>query len=319
MGDIVRFSTDTVPASDRASAWNAAVSNTYFPLSLHFRDTQRFQGRLSHLSVGRVGLSRLTSEPVNYERRNRHIRSDTQEDYLITIPRSTSVQFQQMGKEVTCDPGGFIIERGDEPYRFMYERPNDLYVLKVAKEDLTDRVRQPDRFCAQVFDATAGSGALFISMVEQSQRHARDAKQDAGRVIGRQMLELLALTIEQSQTHASDAQGSAVRAAHILRIEAFIRQNIKNPRLSPEVIAAGCGISKRYLHDLFKTVNGTVSQFVRDERLRAAKDQLETVPDIPISEVAYRFGFTDQAQFSRLFKAHFGVTPTGFRADLEKR
>lgn len=319
MGDIVRFSTDTVPVSDRASAWNAAVSNAYFPLSLHFRDTQRFQGRLSHMNVGRVGLSRLTSEPVNYERRNRHIRSDSQEDYLITIPRSTSVQFQQMGKEVTCDPGGFIIERGDEPYRFMYERPNDLYVLKVAKEDLTDRVRQPDRFCAQVFDATAGSGALFISMVEQSQRHAQGAKQDAGRVIGRQMLELLALTIEQSQTHASDAQGSAVRTAHILRIEEFIRQNIKSPRLTPDVIAAGCGISKRYLHDLFKTVNGTVSQFVRDERLRAAKDQLEALPDIPIAEVAYRFGFTDQAQFSRLFKAHFGVTPTGFRADLEKR
>lgn len=319
MGGIASFSTDNVPVSDRATAWNAAVSDAYFPLSLHFRDTQRFQGRLRHLNVGDVGLSRLISEPVNYERRKRHIRSDTQEDYLITIPRSTSVNFKQMGKEISCDPGGFIIERGDEPYRFMYERPNDLYVLKVAKSDLMDRVRQPDRFCAQVFDATKGSGALFVSMVEQSQRHAPDAKQDASRIIGRQMLELLALTIEQSKTDTSDTQGSAVRAAHIMRIKDFIRQNIKNPRLSPDVIANGCGISKRYLHDLFKTVNGTVSQFVRDERLCAAKTQLETMPDIAIAEIAYRFGFSDQAQFSRLFKSHFGVTPTGFRADLNKR
>ena len=318
VNEIVRFSTDSVPVSDRATAWNAAISDAYFPLSLHFRDTPRFQGRLSHIDVGGVGLSRLTSEPVNYERRNRHIRSDAQEDYLITIPRSTSVQFQQMGKEVSCDPGGFIIERGDEPYRFMYERPNDLFVLKVAKSDLVDRVRQPDRFCAQVFDATAGSGALFISMVEQSQRHAPDTKSSAGAVIGRQMLELLALTIEQADLDSSNAQGTAVRAAHMVRIEEFIRQNIKNPKLTPDAIAAGCGISKRYLHDLCKTVNGTVSQFVRDERLKAARDQLELMPDVPIAEVAYRFGFADQAQFSRLFKARFDVTPTGFRADLHK-
>lgn len=318
MNGVVSFSTDGVPVSDRATAWNAAISDAYFPLSLHFRDTQRFQGRLSHVDVGGVGLSRLTSEPVKYERRTRHIRSDVHEDYLITIPRSTSVQFQQMGKEVCCDPGGFIIERGDEPYRFMYERPNDLFVLKVAKSDLMDRVRQPDRFCAQVFDATAGSGALFISMVEQSQRHLPDAKQSAGKVIGRQMLELLALTIEQAHLGTSSMEGSAVRAAHMNRIENFIRQNIKNPKLSPDAIAAGCGISKRYLHDLFKTVNGTVSQFVRDERLKAARDQLECMSDVPISEVAYRFGFTDQAQFSRLFKARFGMTPTGFRADLPR-
>lgn len=318
MNEVVRFSTEGVPVSDRATAWNAAVSDTYFPLSLHFRDPRRFKGNLSQFTVGDVSLSRLTSEPVNYERRKRHIRSDFQEDYLITIPRSTSVQFHQMGKEVQCDPGGFIIERGDEPYRFLYERPNDLFVLKVAKSDLLDRLRQPDRYCAQVFDATTGSGALFVSMVEQSQKHANGTDGAAGNVIGRQMLELLALTIEQTNPDTINGQGTAVRAAHMARIEDFIRQNIKNPRLSPDTIADGCGISKRYLHDLFKTVNGTVSQYVRDERLRAARDQLETMPDIAIAEIAYRFGFSDQAQFSRLFRAHFGVTPTGFRADLNK-
>jgi AraC-like DNA-binding protein len=34
----------------------------------------------------------------------------------------------------------------------------------------------------------------------------------------------------------------------------------------------------------------------------------------PLSDVAYRFGFSDQAQFSRLFKAMFGQTPSGYRA-----
>ncbi len=74
-----------------------------------------------------------------------------------------------------------------------------------------------------------------------------------------------------------------------------------------------CGISKRYLHDLFKDVNGTVSQQIRDQRLVAARDRLQASRDLSISEVAYRFGFADQAQFSRLFKAKFGMTPSEFQ------
>ncbi|PIE13972.1 MAG: DNA-binding protein [Rhodobacterales bacterium] len=315
MNDTVRFSTNTAPAGYGASAWNNAISETYFPLGLQFRDEQRFQGHLSKTVVGSIDLSRLTSHPVHYERRKRHIRGAEQEDYLITIPRSTPVQFRQMGKEVRCEPGGFLIERGDEPYRFFYERPNDLFVVKVAKRDMMDRLRQPDRHCAHVFDATSGPGALFVSLVEQSQKHAPSSGKGTGRVLERHLMDLLALTIEQSEQGSEDTRGSSVRAAHMVRIREYVAQNLKNPGLSPDSIAAACGISKRYLHDLFKDVNGTVSQHVRDERLNAAREQLAAMPDIAIAEIAYRFGFSDQAQFSRLFRLRFGVTPTGFRAD----
>lgn len=32
-----------------------------------------------------------------------------------------------------------------------------------------------------------------------------------------------------------------------------------------------------------------------------------------MAEIAYRYGFSDQAQFSRLFKAQFGMTPSDWR------
>lgn len=104
-----------------------------------------------------------------------------------------------------------------------------------------------------------------------------------------------------------------MRAAHLLRIEKYIHENITNAALSPDMIAAACGISKRYLHDLFKNVNGTVTQQVREQRLIAAKSLLVERPGVAIAEIAYRFGFTDQAQFSRLFKARFQATPSDYR------
>jgi AraC-like DNA-binding protein len=78
-------------------------------------------------------------------------------------------------------------------------------------------------------------------------------------------------------------------------------------------VADACGISKRYLHELFSDTNKTVSQFIREERLIAARDVIGASRHLPMAEIAYRFGFSDQAQFSRLFKALFGLTPTDWR------
>jgi AraC-like DNA-binding protein len=79
-------------------------------------------------------------------------------------------------------------------------------------------------------------------------------------------------------------------------------------------VAERIGISKRYLHEIFADMNCTVSQSIREQRLRAARDLLQMASPVPLSDIAYRFGFADQAQFSRLFKAMFGQTPSSYRA-----
>ncbi|MCU9850432.1 helix-turn-helix domain-containing protein [Defluviimonas sp. WL0024] len=313
----LRFSTAQTPQQDRSSQWNAVIADAYFPLQLHFRNPLEFNGRLTRTPLGHVGLSRLTSDPVNYERRRSHISEAREEEYLVTIPRASSVEFRQLGKDVRCDPGGFILERGDEPYRFMYEKPNDLFVLKVGRSALSERVRQPDRHCARVIDATSGTASLFATMVGHAQGQIAEIGASAAETIGRQLLELLGLALDGG-SDAAESGVSSVRAAHLGRVERFIRANLKEPGLSPDLIAEGCGISKRYLHDLFKDVNGTVSQQIRDQRLIAARDRLEAANGVKIAEIAYRFGFSDQAQFARLFKAKFGLTPSDFQRRHEE-
>lgn len=314
MTDGYRFSTAATAPQHRSSQWNAVVSDCYFPLELQFQDSIRFNGELSRTALGHVALSRLKSDPVQYERRRSHIRDAREEEYLVTLPRATSVEFRQLGRDVRCDPGGFIIERGDEPYRFLYERPNDLLVLKVGRRALAERVRQPDRFCARVIDATTGTPALFAAMVNHTQDQIDALTGASLDTLGRQLLELLGLALN-SAADTGESGYTLVRAAHLTRVEKFIVANLKNPDLSPDLIAESCGISKRYLHDLFKDVNGTVSQLIRDQRLIAARDRLQASRHLPISEVSYRFGFADQAQFSRLFKSKFGITPSEFQRD----
>lgn len=312
---VTTHSTATTAPAQRAGHWNTVIAETYFPLQLTFRDAATFEGLLERRVVGSVSMSRLQTEAMQYERRPRHISEACEEEYLVTIPRRSPVEFRQLGRDVRCDPGGFLLERGDEPYKFSYGTANDLCVLKISKPVLCEKLRHPDRFCAKVFDGSNGVGGLFTVFAQQIFAQApQDSK--SAQVLGRQMIELLALSLD-AQSDADDGVRSSVREAHLRRAEAMICANLANPALSPDTVSEACGISKRYLHELFSGANVTVSQYIREQRLIAARDILELPSPAPIAEIAYRFGFSDQAQFSRLFKAMFGQTPSGYRARQE--
>lgn len=185
--EFVAHSTDQVMPSQRSSHWNRVIAETYFPLQLAYRDAASFTGTLERREMGSVSLSRLATQPMQYERRPTHISHTREEEYLITVPRRSPVEFKQLGREVRCDPGGFILERGDEPYRFAYADPNELSVLKISKKSLAEKVRDPDRFCAHTIDSRMGLPSLFTSMMEQMHSLPLTAGR-AAEVLGRQMV-----------------------------------------------------------------------------------------------------------------------------------
>lgn len=309
--ELVAHSTEQITPNQRASHWERVIGETYLPLQLTFRNAARFSGMLERRQMGSVSLSRLATEALQYERRPTHITNAREEEYLITVPRRTPVEFKQMGREIRCDPGGFILERGDEPYRFSYDATNELSVLKISKRSLAEKIRDPDRFCARTIDARSGLPALFTSMMQQL--HTLPVSADrAAEVLGRQMVEVLALALDETAADSHHVRTS-VRAGHLRRAEQVIRKHLSNPSLSPEFVADSCGISKRYLHELFGDTNQTVSQFIRDERLLAARDLIASSPALSMAEISYRFGFCDQAQFSRLFKAKFDLAPSEWK------
>jgi AraC-like DNA-binding protein len=76
----------------------------------------------------------------------------------------------------------------------------------------------------------------------------------------------------------------------------------------------------RYLHELLRDTNQTLGQWIRDQRLAAAREKLRDASGgDSIAQIAYRFGFSDHAQFSRAFKAQFGISPKDYRQQQTRR
>ena len=86
--------------------------------------------------------------------------------------------------------------------------------------------------------------------------------------------------------------------------------------LAVEELAREAGQSPSHFSRLFKeTLGQSPHRFVMGYRVEQARKMLAD-PDLPLSTITLRCGFSDQAHFSRTFKQHQGATPTAYRAAL---
>lgn len=84
--------------------------------------------------------------------------------------------------------------------------------------------------------------------------------------------------------------------------------------VSVEGIASKMLLSRSQLNRRIREITGqTASDYIMCIRLEKAKNILKSNPELPIGDVALRCGFDDLANFSRVFKQRFDVSPTNFR------
>ena len=93
----------------------------------------------------------------------------------------------------------------------------------------------------------------------------------------------------------------------------FVADNIEKTDFNQDQLASALNVSKRQLYRKISALTGqTVHEFITLIRMNHAKELL-FIQELSISEVAYRVGFTEPANFSRTFSKQFGETPTAFR------
>lgn len=99
----------------------------------------------------------------------------------------------------------------------------------------------------------------------------------------------------------------------IHKVQDYIEENLNNNFVLSE-LADIAGFSKYHFHRIFSAItNETLLQYITRIKLERAAFLILHHPDTNMTDIAYRFGFTDSAVFSRSFKSYYGVSPTEYR------
>ena len=307
------YATSAIGSANKQQFWTEAVSSVLFPIEPDCVDPLGFDGTLNSWCIGPSSLSFVESDPVVYRRERRHLVHVAKEELLISFSGLSDLLFTQNDRSLKVGRKQFVIQRGNLPYELRQADVNKILVLKLPASMLAYRLRSLDRYASQVFDARTGAGGLLLDMLRLLPARLAEADEVTRDGLSSCVIELAALTME-GDNRVLGSSLSSVQAGHLSRAERYIRANLANRELSPELVANACGISVRYLHQVFSGSGKSVGQWVRELRLQACEQQLRNLRrKESIAEIAYQWGFGDQAQFSRHFRSYFGCTARQMR------
>ena len=307
--------TATVPAGDSADLWVETVSELMVPLEGAPHHGATFHGRLRAGSLGPVQLCGLEASAHTVKRTPRLAANTEGDQYKLSLVLGGEALIVQDAREAVLRPGDFAVYDCSRPYTFVTNHQFRMLVCLLPRDIIGF---SPERVSAITATRIPGGNGIAWAMAPFLKRLAdltiRDQlPPDEHRVVESvvDLVESLCATVmgQDAGPHAHS------RAELMLRIRAYIDSHLGDPALTPTQIAAAHFISKRYLHKLFETEGVSVSRLIRERRLERCRSALADAQrrDESVTSIGIRWGFTDAAHFSRLFRDAYGCTPTEYR------
>lgn len=97
------------------------------------------------------------------------------------------------------------------------------------------------------------------------------------------------------------------------KLERIVSTRLRNPNLNIDIIAAQFGVGRTNFYRKVRELMGmSPNDYLRKCRMERAAEMLRST-ELPVSDVCVQVGIPDAQYFSRVFKTHFGVTPSAYR------
>lgn len=268
--------------------------------------------RLESQALGAVQFKTARYRAIELRLLARPRRDGVAPVYCLTFPRAGASRLVNAQGSRVLRPGEFYLgsnwQRGSMAVGGGFE---SFHVL-VPRQLIEERVRGGAPAVHTPLQDSARAGMLASYLGALHERLGSIPDEDIG-FYTRQVADLVAFVL--FERNALACGDTAVVAAHKQRVLAYIDRCCLDERLSAARIAAACGLSVRYLHQIFAGSEQSVMERVWSARLDRARRMLaDPLPHRrSVSEVAYRSGFGSPAGFSRAFKRQFGVSPRAAR------
>ncbi|MHB9864535.1 helix-turn-helix domain-containing protein [Streptomyces sp. YIM S03343] len=266
-----------------------------------------------HLGGLRVAL--VSGGPGELIRPARLIGARTAGCLRVLRPLTGEVWVFQDGRHGTVRAPQLVCYDSTRPYKVIMPETFRLVDVTVPHRLVGLTAAEADRVTARPWSGTEGLAALLSALLEGLDRHGTEVETAVDLLGGSVAGLTAALFAERMREVAEDSQ--IARQALMLQIQAYVRQRLAEPGLSPMTIAREHNVSLRYLQKIFQEYGSSPARWIRDERLARCRAELadRSLDHLPVALVGERSGLYGASHFSRLFRDRYGTTPSEYRRD----
>ncbi|MFI8093663.1 helix-turn-helix domain-containing protein [Streptomyces sp. NPDC086080] len=316
--------TDVVAPAERWDLWQDIATRTHVPNLLRSERSDDFRATMRVLPLGDLQIAELELPQLDTVRTPRTIRRLDPEVLQINCQLSGDGAVAQDGTEAVFGPGHFVVIDSSLPYDVRINRTSQrstTLVVSLPRARLPLPARTVRRVLAVPVPADRGMGGALRRWLTDTARRAGEFTEADIPALASVTTDLLAAVLgghlDSEDTLPPESRRRALRA----RIRDFIDRNLGDPSLSPATVAAAHGISVRHLHQLFTAEGEAPAAWIRHRRLERCRRDLADprLRGRSVHAIAARWGFTDPATFSRVFRRVYGMTPTDHRRHQEER
>jgi len=311
--DQVHFDTYAESAGDRADCWGR-INRAYFgDLGVECLAPGPFDAELSAYDVGPLRMFRIDA-PAHRVWRDSAVRDlPTDGYYKLVLQLAGRAQIRHRDCVFDLYPGDWSLYDPRAPYSITNFERAELLVAQVPRQQLKGFKVPNLHTCAAQSSGLLGLSAVFGSFLRSLSEQLPMLPNAVGPAVSETALGLLASTLAACQDASADT--ATLPAVLKLRVKQHVQTHLGESDLTIERIALDLRCSKRYLHRVFEdepVSRERYSWLARLERCRAALE-LPRAAHRSVSEIAFAWGFNSSAHFCRLFKSHYGVSPSEFR------
>ncbi|MFF2520357.1 helix-turn-helix domain-containing protein [Streptomyces sp. NPDC058086] len=309
---------EDLPVADRFEWWCGLISRSLLPSVVTSDHADDFRASIKRLEVGDSRASVVSYSPMRVRRTPALVRRSDPQLYHLALPTRGKRGVSQCGRDALFEEGSLLLYDSSHPYDsqcFAEQGEAGAIIVDVPRAALPLPGAKVDRLLVTPLPGNIGVGGLLSQFLigltgEPAAYHPQDAVR-----LGTVMTDLVTVFLAHHLDAADAVPPDSRQQALMVSIHSFIERNLGDPQLSPGVVAAAHHISVRYLHRLFQQQGTTVGGWIRHRRLeRCRRDLAEPALSLrPIHAVGARWGFRHAADFSRAFRAAYGMPPGEYR------
>lgn len=311
---MAHFSRDDLTGRLSLAQWAGLFAGRVQAMEFKPARPEIFNAQLAGADLGPLRLARLRCDGAVLERGPKQLTFKNRPAYVLVIMLRGEGEISHYGNTVLTSEGDLVLCESAAPLRIVFPAAAEALFLTVDAETLKAHLPSPECFCGRALRADDGLTATAAAMAQNLfQRLEADMAMPYQDRVGRQLLDIVAMAY--ALAFDTPTSRSSIVSGRCATVKLFIEQHLRDPELTPCVIATRMKLSPRYLRMIFASENETVSAYILRRRLEQCARQIADPAwrGHSMIKIAFGWGFNSAPHFTRTFRERYDMPPREYR------